>query len=96
MKFPQRMRLKVLLSAAVCALSLPLAAPAQAQAWPTKPVKMVVPFSPGGSTDVVARMLGQRLSEIWGQTVVIENKAARAATSAPTWWPSRPPTATRC
>ena len=75
MKFPQRMRLKVLLSAAVCALSLPLTAPVQAQAWPTKPVKMVVPFSPGGSTDVVARMLGQRLSEIWGQTVVIENKA---------------------
>jgi tripartite-type tricarboxylate transporter receptor subunit TctC len=75
MKFPQRMRLQVLLSAAVCALSLPLAAPVHAQAWPTKPVKMVVPFSPGGSTDVVARMLGQRLSEIWGQTVVIENKA---------------------
>jgi tripartite-type tricarboxylate transporter receptor subunit TctC len=75
MKLSQRMRLKVLLSAAVCALSLPLTAPVQAQAWPTKPVKMVVPFSPGGSTDVVARMLGQRLSEIWGQTVVIENKA---------------------
>jgi len=75
MKFPQRMRLKVLLSAAVCALSLPFAVPVQAQSWPTKPVKMVVPFSPGGSTDVVARMLGQRLSEIWGQTVVIENKA---------------------
>jgi tripartite-type tricarboxylate transporter receptor subunit TctC len=75
MKLSQRMRLKVLLSAAVCALSLPLTAPVQAQAWPTKPVKMVVPFSPGGSTDVVARMLGQRLSEIWGQTVVIENRA---------------------
>jgi tripartite-type tricarboxylate transporter receptor subunit TctC len=75
MKLSQRMRLKVLLSAAVCALSLPLIAPVQAQAWPTKPVKMVVPFSPGGSTDVVARMLGQRLSEIWGQTVVIENRA---------------------
>jgi len=75
MKFPQRMRLKVLLSAAACALAASFAAPVHAQAWPTKPVKMVVPFSPGGSTDVVARMLGQRLSEIWGQTVVIENKA---------------------
>ena len=74
MKFAQRMRLKVLLSATVCALALPLATGVQAQAWPTRPVKMVVPFSPGGSTDVVARMLGQRLSEIWGQTVVIENK----------------------
>src|SRR5678816_3077628 len=74
MKFPQRMRLRVLLSAAVCALALPLAAPVHAQAWPTKPVKVIVPFSPGGSTDVVARMLGQRLSEMWGQTVVVENK----------------------
>ncbi|MEO5771002.1 MAG: tripartite tricarboxylate transporter substrate binding protein [Burkholderiaceae bacterium] len=51
------------------------AAPAAAQAWPTKPVRMVVPFAAGGSTDVIARMLGQRLTEKWGQTVVIENRA---------------------
>jgi len=43
--------------------------------WPTKPVRMVVPFSPGGSTDVVARMVGQRLSVLWNQPVVIENRA---------------------
>jgi tripartite-type tricarboxylate transporter receptor subunit TctC len=43
--------------------------------WPTNPVTMVVPFAPGGSTDVVARLLGQKLSEMWGQNVVIDNRA---------------------
>jgi tripartite-type tricarboxylate transporter receptor subunit TctC len=55
---------------------LGLAGPGLAQdAWPNKPVRMIVPFAPGGSTDVVARMVGQKLSALWNQPVVIENRA---------------------
>jgi tripartite-type tricarboxylate transporter receptor subunit TctC len=47
--------------------------PAAAQDWPTRPVTMVVPFPPGGGTDVLGRIIGHRLSEILGQQVIIEN-----------------------
>jgi tripartite-type tricarboxylate transporter receptor subunit TctC len=47
--------------------------PAAAQDWPTRPVTMVVPFSPGGGTDVLGRIVGQRLTETLGQQVIIEN-----------------------
>ena len=50
--------------------------PATAQErWPVKPVRLVVPFAAGGSTDVVARMIGQKLSVLWGQPVIVENRA---------------------
>lgn len=49
--------------------------PAGAQdKWPSKPVRIIVPFSAGGSTDVLARLVGQKLTVLWGQPVVIENK----------------------
>jgi len=52
-----------------------LASPAFAQSFPTRPITLVVPFAAGGSTDVVARIVGQKMSEILGQQVVIENRA---------------------
>lgn len=48
---------------------------AHAQPFPSKSVRLVVPFAAGGSTDIVARMLGQKLSEVWGQPVIIDNRA---------------------
>ena len=58
----------------IAATALVLAAlPAAAQDWPARPVTMVIPFAPGGALDVVARIVGPRLSEILGKPVIIEN-----------------------
>jgi len=62
-----------LLAAAVAALALTPAL--AADPWPTKPVKIIVPFAAGGATDVVARLLGQKLGEVWNQPVVVEDRA---------------------
>jgi tripartite-type tricarboxylate transporter receptor subunit TctC len=60
--------------AATFALAPGLSSAAFAQAWPRRPVHVVVPYAPGGSTDTVARIAADRLSSIWGQQLVIENK----------------------
>lgn len=53
---------------------------AQAQSFPSKPVTMVIPYSPGGSSDVVGRILAQKLSELWKQPVVVENRPGATTT----------------
>ena len=52
--------------------------PVHAQAWPTRPVKFVAPFPPGGPVDILARLIGQKISEKSGQPVVVENKPGAA------------------
>ena len=68
------------IAAAIALAAAAALAQAQVPAWPSRPVKLVVPFSPGGFTDVVARILGQKLSESLGQPVIIENKPGAGST----------------
>jgi len=67
-------RRRLVALAATVVLAPAVSRVAFAQAWPTRPVRIVVPYAPGGSTDTVARITADRLSSIWGQQLVIENK----------------------
>ncbi|MEP7330442.1 MAG: tripartite tricarboxylate transporter substrate binding protein [Betaproteobacteria bacterium] len=61
----------LVLVVAACALS---AAPVLAQTWPTKPIRLLIPFTPGGSQDVIGRLFAQKVGAALGQTIVVDNK----------------------
>ncbi len=83
------MRFAKLLAAAACLA----AALAHAQEYPKGPVRLVVPFPPGGPTDIVGRLMAQKLGEVWNGSVLVETGPAPARRSAPTRSPSPRPTA---
>ena len=67
--------MKAVFAPLLAAIALAAPAMADAQAYPSRPVKLVVPFPPGGSLDNTGRLIAQRLTDLWGQAVVVENKA---------------------
>src|SRR5262245_14105912 len=67
-----------LLATALGLMAASLAGGALAQTYPSKPVKLIVTYPPGGSSDLMARVFGQKLGEVWGQTVIIESKPGAA------------------
>jgi tripartite-type tricarboxylate transporter receptor subunit TctC len=84
-----------IVAAMIAALPLVAASQAGAQSYPNRPVRVLVGFAPAGPADMIARIVCDKLSEFWGQPVLIEN-----ATAPPPMWPGtappRPrPTATR-
>ena len=67
------MRRRTLLKTAAALAAAPSLSSAQG-AWPNRPVKLVVPFGAGGATDIIARLISQKLGELWGQSVVVDYK----------------------
>lgn len=82
MTFTHSSRRRRYMGFALAAFGALAAGPAIAQAWPAKPVKLIVPFPPGGPTDTASRLVGQKLAERLKQPVVVENRAGASGTIA--------------
>jgi tripartite-type tricarboxylate transporter receptor subunit TctC len=73
------------LAAAILLAASCAAAPVIAQDWPSRPVTMVVPFAPGGGTDVLGRIVARQLSQTLGQQVIVENIGGAGQRHCSTW-----------
>ena len=69
------MNRRMLMVAAACGLAAGLAVPASAQDYPTQTIRVIISFGPGGGSDIIGRIVAQRMQEKLGQTVVVENRA---------------------
>src|SRR5581483_7323618 len=68
--------LRALISAAIVGIAILASAGARAEDFPRRPVRWIVPFPAGGSVDLVGRVIAQKLFEIWGQQVIVDNRPA--------------------
>src|SRR5687767_1123155 len=75
---PMQRILRIFIPAALAAVCS--AAPAQERPYPTKPIRFIVPFAPGGGADIVARLMGARLTEGLGVQLVVDNRAGASST----------------
>jgi tripartite-type tricarboxylate transporter receptor subunit TctC len=78
---------------ALCAAAL--SAAAYAQTYPSRPIRVIVPFPAGGTADILARVVGQKMSETWGQQAVVDNRAGAGGNIAAEVAAKRDRTATR-
>ncbi len=72
--------MRISIPAVVCVAFATFTSPGDAQGYPSKPIRFIVPFAPGGGTDIVARVIGQKLSDAWGRAVVIDNRPGAGST----------------